>query len=811
MRYLFLSLIIMTFSVVAREGEPPKSFSQNLSFEKSKTVVELPAVNVNQLLQKHQFQPGEAKPLRFAVPNEVSFEPQQHGQWMTIEEGPYAGDRVWQMRFSAKNATDMNFGLSQFYLPKGVQLHFISYADSPAYYDGPYTHQDNRKYNEFWSAPLPGGDVGIELYVPKSVSLDDVKLAIGRVSSGFRDVFKRYGGDGLRPKQGSCNNDVVCPVGDPWRDEIRSVAAYTVGGVDTCTGTMVMDADRTFTPFFVTAYHCGLSTGNAASVVTIWNYESENCGDLSGGSRLDTVSGAIYRASRQDVDSSLIELASVPPEEYNVYWAGWDRSGVAPQGSVGIHHPGVDEKAISFNDDALTTRSSCILSSGPAGTHWNVDNWEDGTTEPGSSGSCLWDPDNHRLVGFLSGGQAACGNSEYDCYGRFSEAWDNGGSDNVNFKPWLDPNDSGVTFVDGSNPNPFSITTLEPSIAVCQGDDAIYDLAINLADNQFNESITLSTAGLPVGASDGFSNNPVTAPDTSLLTISNTASVAAGSHDFAVEGQSISENASLALTLLVDASSPVSATNLLAPSDAAVNVNTVPQFSWSAVADASEYLFELATDSGFSNVVINETVSSNSYTPAQLLTTNTQYYWRVTPINGCGQGTVSSAFSFTTNNEICFIGPISIPDGDTDGVDIVMNVSDLGVVDTLAVTADISHTYVGDLGIRLSRYGTDVMVMDRPGNPASTYGCSENDVVANFDDAHGTPVETECSTTPPAIGGDLTPEEPLNQFNGVALPGNWTFNVSDAVGQDTGVVNQLCLIPVLDGGFVDLIFENSFE
>jgi subtilisin-like proprotein convertase family protein len=796
----------MTFSAVAREGEPPKSFSQNLSFETSKTVVELPAVNVNQLLQKHQYQPGEAKPLRFAVPNEVSFDPRQDGQWLTIEEGPYTGDRIWQMRFSAKNATDMNFGLSQFHLPKGVELHFISYADSPAYYDGPYTHQDNRKYNEFWSAPLPGGEVGIELYVPKSVSMDDVQLAIGRVSSGFRDVFKRYGGDGLRPKQGSCNNDVVCPVGDPWRDEIRSVAAYTVGGVDTCTGTMIMDADRTFTPFFVTAYHCGLSTGNAASVVTIWNYESENCGDLSGGSRLDTVSGAIYRASREDVDSSLIELASVPPEDYNVYWAGWDRSGVAPQGSVGIHHPGVDEKAISFNDDALTTRSSCILSSGPAGTHWNVDNWEDGTTEPGSSGSGLWDPDNHRLVGFLSGGQAACGNSEYDCYGRFSVAWDNGGSDNVNFKPWLDPNDSGVTFVDGSNPNPFSLTVADSTIAVCQADDAQYSLDIALSDNQFNESITLSAVGLPAGASHMFSNNPVTAPATSLLTVGNTASVAVGSYDFTVNGQSVSASSDESLTLIVDAAVPAQPITLVSPTDGAVNVDTVPQLSWNDVADANEYLVEMATDAGFTNIVVNTTVTGNSFTPSQILLPNTMYYWRVTPINGCGSGQASSVFSFTTNNEICINGPISIPDGDPNGEDVVINVSESGSVEFIKVTADISHTYVGDLSIELSHLGTDVMVMERPGNPASTYGCSENDVVATFDDNSAIAVETECSTTPPAIGGILKPEQPLIQFIGLDLTGDWTFNVSDAVGQDTGVVNQLCLIPI-----EDLIFENSFE
>lgn len=804
---IILFAILITGFSHARQGDPPKSLSQNIQFKSTQSTIRLPAVDVKQLLQKHQATHGDAKPLRFATPNDMTVDPQQDGQWLTISQGPFAGDRIWQMRFQAKNATDMNIGITQFELPKGVEIHFISFADSPVYYDGPYTYKDNQPYQEFWSAPLPGDDVAVEIYVPKYVVLDELKFNIGRVSTGFRDVFKRYGGEGLRPKQGSCNNDVVCAVGDSWRDEIRSVAAYTVGGIDTCTGTMVMDADRSFKPFFVTAYHCGLSTGNAASMVTIWNYESPNCGDLGGGSRLDTVSGAIYRASRQDVDSSLLELASMPPEEYNVYWAGWDRSENVPQGSVGIHHPRVDEKAISFNDDALTTRSSCILNNGPAGTHWNVDNWEDGTTEPGSSGSGLWDPDNHRLVGFLSGGQAACGNSQYDCYGRFSVAWDNGGADSVNFKPWLDPNNTGLTYVDGSNPNPFSVSVAEPTLAVCQADDAQYALSINLSDNQFNESISLSALGLPAGANHAFSNNPVTAPASSTLTIGNTAAVAVGSHAFTVEGQSTSDSSSTALTLIVDAASPAQSVNLTFPSDGAMSVDTVPQFSWASVSDANEYLLEVASDAGFTQLIVSEILSGTSYTPAQILTTNTKFYWRVTPINACGQGQVSSVYSFTTNNEICMDGPISIPDSNSSGVDVILSVSDLGEVASMVVTADITHTYVGDLGIKLSHNGTDMMVMDRPGYTGSGFGCSGNNVVAVFDDNSIIPVETQCSTSPPAIAGVLKPHQPLGQFAGMALPGNWTFTVSDSAGGDSGVINQLCIIPIID----DLIFENSFE
>ena len=95
----------------------------------------------------------------------------------------------------------------------------------------------------------------------------------------------------------------------------------------------------------------------------------------------------------------------MPSASYNVYYAGWDRSGTAPAGGVGIHHPNADVKAISFSGNPLTTVDSCIGSG--RSTHWQVI-WTSGVTEVGSSGSGIWDPATHKLVGTLSGGQSVC-------------------------------------------------------------------------------------------------------------------------------------------------------------------------------------------------------------------------------------------------------------------------------------------------------------------------------------------------------------------------------------------------------------------
>lgn len=640
-KIVLLSLLIIPMMLFARQHEEPKSLIFGLLQKNSMETIQLPAVDVTKSLDKHEYKTNQAKPLRFAHPNTLKITTKSNGQWRSVP-----GGEIWQLRFTSKNATDMNFGISEFQLPKGVELHFLSFADNPVYFDGPYTSEDNRSHKELWSAPLPGGDVGLELFVPDGVS-KDFMFKVTQVSTGFRDVFKRYGGGGLsRGGSGACNNDVVCPVGDDWRDEIRSAAAYTIGGTDTCSGTMIMDAERSFRPFFLTAFHCGLSAGNAASIVTLWNYQSANCGDQGGGSRMDSISGSTFLASRSDTDSSLIELSSNPPESYGVHWAGWDITGNTPLGSVGIHHPGVSEKMISFNTDALTTVNNCI-GGGGTDTHWEVDNWEDGTTEGGSSGSGIWDPDNKRLVGMLSGGTASCSSITFDCYGKFSEAWDNGGPDNQNLKPWLDPNDTGITGIDGSDEGPYAIIADNASIVVCSPDDAVYDLTLSQNDPGFNEVVTLTTVGLPGSATDSFSTDMLTPPGSSTLTISAIGTVTAGNYLFDVEGSSTSDTIVTALELIVNEGVP-SAVSLTAPTDGSTAVPIQPTFTWSADPNAASYLLEVATDDLFSNIVVSEVVTDTTFSVSDGLASSTDHYWRVTSQSACGNS-VSAEFMFTTN------------------------------------------------------------------------------------------------------------------------------------------------------------------
>ena len=431
----------------ARQGDPPRSATAKVAAIELVPALELEAVDRTALLAEDEARAAAGPgPLRIAAPSDVEITPAGDGVWETLPDG----GRLWRLRIHAPDATDLNFGFSTYRLPPGATLHILS--EDAGYFEGPFTSEDNKAHGELWTPVLPGDRAVVELYVPPSPVFEP-ELKLGRIGRGYRDFL---GLDRGPEKQGSCNIDVVCPEGDPWRAEIRSVALYTLTvpqGTFICTGTLIRDVPDTSTPYLLSAFHCGVDAGNDETIVVYWNFESSSCGDLDEWPPPSQPSqnGSTFRASREDNDMLLLELDDEPAGSVNAYYSGWDaRTTNTPGGSVAIHQPDGGAKAISLNDDALTTRSSCIASSG-ANTHWNVDNWETGTTEPGSSGAGLWDPATHRLVGYLSGGSASCGNpAGFDCFGRMAIGWDGSSSSN-RLRDWLDPSSTGTRFVDGAN------------------------------------------------------------------------------------------------------------------------------------------------------------------------------------------------------------------------------------------------------------------------------------------------------------------------------------------------------------------------
>lgn len=162
-----------------------------------------------------------------------------------------------------------------------------------------------------------------------------------------------------------------------------------------------------------------------------------------------TVQGSTLKATFATSDFALLLLSEQPPDSYGVYYEGWSALDVAGDSSVGIHHPQGDIKKISF--DFGTTQLTDYLGTTSGTTHIRIVNWDDGTTEPGSSGSPLFNK-NKQVVGQLHGGYASCTSITSDWYGRFARSWLGGGSSGNSLKPWLDPDNTGAMTLDGFDP-----------------------------------------------------------------------------------------------------------------------------------------------------------------------------------------------------------------------------------------------------------------------------------------------------------------------------------------------------------------------
>jgi subtilisin-like proprotein convertase family protein len=216
---------------------------------------------------------------------------------------------------------------------------------------------------------------------------------------------------------------------------------------------------------------------------------------------------------------------------------------------------------------------------------------------------------------------------------------------------------------------------------------------------------------------------------------------------------------------------------------------------WEAVSQAVGYLFELATDPGFTSIVEQQLVYKTSYIPSAL-SEDTIYYWRVKTIGGCGEGPFGSEFSFRTIQSDCKTllasgTPVEISPAGTPTISSKISfVEDFPVV-SAKVSLDVEHTYLADLIITLtSPTGTVVTLVSN--------SCAQaNDISAEFVD--GAPPFI-CGNNP-AISGTVRPLGSLNSLAGESSFGEWTLTIEDTAPSDGGQLNDFSLELCVEGTF----------
>lgn len=465
LKRLLPSILIMAALQAYGQGNVPPSWQRTTVFDREAPVVLMPDLDIEALLAEDEIRHAQkVGPYKFGENIPVELNLGNSGQWETEKNG----NRLWRLGIRSMGAYTVNFIFSDLYLPPGSA--FYLYNDDRTEMYGPYTTADVRDDRGFATFPMRGELIWLEYSEPAAMQ-GQGSIALETVTHGYRDLYDMARGGG----SGACNNNINCPEGQPWQDEKRAVAIMISGGSGFCTGAMVNNTAQDGTPYFLTANHC--LGGSMANWTFKFNYESANCNGtgapaLAGG---QFIQGATLKANNAGSDFGLLQLNSTPPAAFNVYYAGWDNSGDVAPNVIGIHHPSGDIKKISFENNAVDATNW-----GGAAC-WHVPNWDDGTTEPGSSGSPLFDPAHH-IIGQLYGGDANCTNNVNDYYGRFSVSWNTGTTAATRLRDWLDPSNTATT-LDGWDPN-------APVLALDAGLTGLTGIASGAI--QCNDQVTIS-------------------------------------------------------------------------------------------------------------------------------------------------------------------------------------------------------------------------------------------------------------------------------------------------------------------------------
>lgn len=449
---IILSLVLMTgvcFAQKAQVGVPYSFMHKDLSQVVDE--IALPAVDVDALMAEDGLNMKNGTPLRVGMVHHVKYDFNNCGR---VDELPN-GAKLWRLSLSSKDALMMAVYFSQFNIPEGAQL-FV-YSNDRQQLTGTYTNEDVQENGVLASEDIVGDNLTIEYYEPADVPFHGV-IEIDRIGHIYRDFLglatsdeKGHWGNA----EGDCHYNVVCPEGDNWRPQIRSVVAISITGSTgsyMCSGATINNTRLDKKPYVLTANHC--LDGANSSFKFYFDYRTMNCNGNAGYYN-KTATGGVVRANADLNTSSdflLLEITGNLPVTYidSIYFAGWDASGAASTGAV-IHHPGGDYKKISFPKSVFSV-------GGSTGKYWRVTwytNPNRGCTEQGSSGSPLFNATG-KIIGDLSNGSSSCEYPEgYDNFGKFSHSWtnNNNSSNAKKLKPWLDPDNTGVLSLAGMGYN----------------------------------------------------------------------------------------------------------------------------------------------------------------------------------------------------------------------------------------------------------------------------------------------------------------------------------------------------------------------
>lgn len=363
---------------------------------------------------------------------------------------------------------------------------------------GPYRADRADAEGRWWTPTIFGTRIGIEI-VHNEFDPGETPPTIARIAYVFA------GGDCAECKTSpgnplACHNCIACF--PSWQNAdgraVGQISWISGGGCFICTGALLNRGPGDLSPLFMTANHCIDSHSEANTLEVRWLYDSTSCDTCGGVPDFNDVprnNGARLLKRRSSADWTLLGLFDPPNITGGAFYLGWSATNwPSGQSATGIHHPRGAHKRLSIGFSAGSTNNQTFCDENGNNCIdadvWDVDYFS-GTTEPGSSGSPVFDADR-RVRGTLTGGASGCP-VIVKRYGRLDLAYANLryymgsesiASPSVHVLQWIgDPGNNG-NFEQGTSSNPFNAVH-EATYAVIAGEE------LRVAPGNYNETMTI--------------------------------------------------------------------------------------------------------------------------------------------------------------------------------------------------------------------------------------------------------------------------------------------------------------------------------
>ncbi len=365
----------------------------------------------------------KSAPLRFAVKRNVNFNLSTSGRWTNLPNG----DRIWMLGVYSPEALALGVTFDEFDIPKGATVHL--YDPNGLEVIGALTHTNNKNTGILTTSRISGDNLIIEYYEPFAVR-DQGRLSVRTIAHSYRPI-----NHGVNLEEASCFVDMACLDESNSGDISSAITLITVDdGTRYATGVLLNNANYDGRPLLLT--NAANLWGHPETWLFSFRFLNEECNEFNPNGKFRSIAGAEILEVNADASMVLLELSSRPQPGWGVYYAGWDRSGVTPQHVSTISHPFGMRQQYAMTEQA------------PGHTLWqgratfSVPQWNQGTTERGSSGAPLID-EHGRVSGVFQGGTDRCNENGADYFSKMSVAWED-------FRKHLNPFNQDLLFLDGT-------------------------------------------------------------------------------------------------------------------------------------------------------------------------------------------------------------------------------------------------------------------------------------------------------------------------------------------------------------------------